>query len=100
MLQLLKRPIITEKAMKLAEEGQYVFEVHPKANKLEVKKIVEEMFDVDVVSIRTVRIKGKKKVRMTRQGMMRGSTPLKKKAYVTLAEGQSIELVSGVGGEE
>lgn len=99
MIQVIKKPVITEKAMSLATLRQYVFEVHPNANKIQIREAVEKMFEVDVVSIRTVRIKGKNKARMTRKGMMRGSTSLKKKAYVTLKEGQSIELVSGVGGD-
>lgn len=100
MSQVIKRPLITEKAMTLAENGQYVFEVNPRANKVEIKKAIEEMFEVDVVSIRTLNKKGKTKMRMTRRGMMTGSTRSFKKAYVTLAEGQSIEIVSGVGGNE
>ncbi|MGE5480812.1 MAG: 50S ribosomal protein L23 [Chloroflexota bacterium] len=99
MIQVLRKPIITEKAMRLTTQNQYVFEVEPKANKIEIRKAVEEMFEVDVKSIRTARIKGKNKMRMTRRGMMRGSTPLRKKAYVTLKAGQSIELVTGASGE-
>ena len=99
MIQVIKKPVITEKVMSLATLRQYVFEVHPNANKIQIREAVEKMFEVDVVSIRTVRIKGKNKARMTRKGMMRGSTSLKKKAYVTLKEGQSIELVSSVGGD-
>lgn len=95
MLQIIKRPVITEKAMKLANQRQYVFVVDPKANKIEIKKAIEEMFEVDVISVRTVNIKGKNKIRLTRRGLMRGRTPNIKKAYVTLKEGQSIELVSG-----
>ncbi|HOK15094.1 MAG TPA: 50S ribosomal protein L23 [Candidatus Kapabacteria bacterium] len=95
MLQIIKRPVITEKAMKLASARQYVFAVDPKANKIEIKKAIEEMFEVDVISVRTVNIKGKNKIRLTRRGLMRGRTPNIKKAYVTLKEGQSIELVSG-----
>jgi len=95
MFQVIKKPVITEKAMKLSADGQYVFQVDPSSNKIEIKKAVEEMFEVDVVSVRTVNVKGKNKVRMTRRGMMRGSTPLRKKAYVTLKKGQTIELVSG-----
>ncbi len=100
MIHLIKRPLITEKAMKLAAIGQYVFEVHPDANKLEIKKAIEQLFEVNVVSVRTLRIKGKNKTRMTRRGLMKGRTKLIKKAYVTLQSGQSIELVSGVGGTE
>ncbi len=54
------------------------------------------MFEVNIVSIRTTRIKGKIKTRLTRRGIMRGQTPLMKKAYVTLKEGQSIDIVTGV----
>ncbi len=95
MLQIIKRPVITEKAMKLANQRQYVFVVDPNANKIEIKKAIEEMFEVNVISVRTVNIKGKNKIRLTRRGLMRGRTPNIKKAYVTLKEGQSIELVSG-----
>ncbi len=84
--------------MRLTEQNQYVFEVDPRSNKIEIKKEIEEMFEVKVKSVRTARIKGKRKVRMTRNGLMRGHTPLKKKAYVTLHEGHTIELVSGAAG--
>jgi large subunit ribosomal protein L23 len=99
MIQLIKKPIITEKAMNLASQRQYVFEVHPTANKIQIKQALEEMFDVDITSVRTVNVKGKNKIRMTRRGLMRGKTASKKKAYVTLKEGQQIEIVSGVGGD-
>jgi large subunit ribosomal protein L23 len=99
MIDIIKRPIITEKAMKLGEKGQYVFEVFPDANKIQIKKAIENLFEVNVVSVRTLNVKGKNKMRMTRRGIMRGKTALKKKAYVTLKQGQTIELVAGVSGE-
>lgn len=103
MNSILKRPLITEKAMNLSAEGidkkQYVFEVDPAANKIQIKKAVEDMFEVKVLSVRTTRIKGKVKTRMTRRGMMRGKTRTIKKAYLTLKEGDTIELVSGVNNE-
>lgn len=95
MIQVIKRPLITEKAMKLSQAGQYVFEVDPNANKLQIKSAVEALFEVNVVSVRTVRTKGKVKRRFTRTGLQVGKTALKKKAYVTLKAGQEIELVSG-----
>jgi large subunit ribosomal protein L23 len=95
MIEIIKRPIITEKAMKLGEQRQYVFEVDPKANKIQIKQAVEKMFEVKVESVRTVRVKGKVRRRFTRRGVMEGRTPLRKKAYVTLKEGYTIELVSG-----
>lgn len=100
MNQVIKKPLITEKAMTLAETRQYVFEVFQNANKIEIRKAVEEMFEVEVQSIRTANIKGKNKTRFTKSGLMRGRTPNKKKAYVTLKEGYEIELVSGAGGTE
>jgi large subunit ribosomal protein L23 len=95
MIEVLKRPIITEKAMKLGILGQYVFEVHPLANKIEIKKAVEQMFEVNVVSVRTARSKGKVRSRFSKKGVLRGTTPLRKKAYVTLKKGQTIDIVTG-----
>lgn len=95
MIKVLKRPLVTEKAMTLAEQSQYVFEVDSKATKPQIKKAVEDMFEVEVKGVRTARIKGKVKRRYTRQGLQVGKTNLVKKAYVTLKEGHEIELVSG-----
>lgn len=94
-MQIIKRPVITEKAMSMSESRQYVFEVHPDANKIMIRNAIQDMFEVEIQSIRTARIKGKNKTRFTKSGLMRGTTPLKKKAYVTLKEGYEIELVSG-----
>ena len=99
MIDIIKRPVVTEKAMKLGHNRQYVFEVNPNANKIEIKKAIEAMFEVDVLSCRTTRVKPKVKSRFTRKGLMRGKTILRKKAYVTLKEGQSIDLVTGAPGE-
>ena len=98
MIEVIKKPLITEKAMKLGTQGQYVFEVTLASNKIEIKKAVESMFEVNVVSVRTVRIKGKVRRRFTRKGVQTGRTPMRKKAYVTLKKGQTIELVSSVAG--
>ena len=100
MITILRKPLITEKATKVGHQNQYVFEVAPDANKLQIRQAIKQMFDVDAVSVRTVRTKGKVKTRMTRQGMQVGKTNLKKKAYVTLKEGQTIDIVSGEGNEE
>ena len=80
--------------MKLGEIGQYVFEVDRRSNKIQIKKAVEEMFEVNVRSVRTLNVKGKAKNRLTRTGYMKGRTPSFKKAYVTLKEGQKIDVVS------
>lgn len=100
MITVLRKPLITEKATKVGHQNQYVFEVAPEANKLQIRAAIKQMFDVDAVSVRTVRTKGKVKSRMTRQGLQVGRTNLKKKAYVTLKEGQTIDIVSGEGNEE
>jgi large subunit ribosomal protein L23 len=100
MITVLRKPLITEKATKVGHSNQYVFEVAPDANKLQIRQAIKAMFDVDAVSVRTVRTKGKVKTRMTRKGMQVGRTNLKKKAYITLKEGQSIDIVSGQGNED
>lgn len=100
MITVLRKPVITEKATKVGHLRQYVFEVDPSANKLQIRQAIKQMFDVEATSIRTVRTKGKVKTRMTRRGPQVGRTNLKKKAYVTLKEGQSIDIVAGEGNEE
>lgn len=100
MINVLRKPLLTEKATKVGHSNQYVFEVAPEANKLQIRQAIKAMFDVDAVSVRTVRTKGKVKTRMTRRGMQVGKTNLKKKAYVTLKQGQTIDIVSGEGNED
>lgn len=82
---VLKGPCLTEKAALLQEEdGKVVFKVHPKANKIEIKKAVEQMFNVKVKNVRTANMQGKQK----RVGQKMGFTSNWKKAYVTLSEGE------------
>ncbi|MDQ1265231.1 MAG: large subunit ribosomal protein [Bacteroidota bacterium] len=100
MIDIIKKPVVTEKAMKLGVARQYAFIVNPNANKIEIKKAIEEMFEVQVQSVRTVRVKGKQKSRITRKGLMRGKTSLRKKAYITLKEGHTIDIVSGAAESE
>lgn len=95
MIDVIKKPLVTEKAMKLGENHQYAFIVDRSANKIEIKKAVEEMFEVDVTSVRTLNLRGKMKSRFTKRGIQRGKTAARKKAIVTLKEGQTIDLVSG-----
>jgi large subunit ribosomal protein L23 len=99
MTDIIKRPVVTEKAMKMQESRQYCFEVYPSANKIEIRKAIESMFEVDVISIRTIRVKPKVKTRFTKRGLMRGKTNMRKKAYITLKEGQTIDIVTGTPGE-
>ncbi|MCS7012964.1 MAG: 50S ribosomal protein L23 [Chloroherpetonaceae bacterium] len=99
MSEVLIRPLLTEKVMKLSEEkNQYAFEVHREATKEEIKKAVEEKFGVKVVSVRTANIEGKRKVRFTRKGLQVGKKPDIKKAYVTLDKDSKIDYYAASGG--
>ena len=82
------RPIVTEKSYKMIEHDRYTFEVAKTASKIEIGKAVEEIFDVTVTNVNTMRVNGKK--RRGRQAL--GRTKDWKKAVVTLKEGDSIEL--------
>lgn len=85
---VLLAPVISEKSYdRISESNSYTFFVHPKTNKLEIKKAVEQMFDVSVLSVNTMYRKGKKK----RFGYVYGKQSDKKIAIVTLPEGQTIE---------
>lgn len=98
MIQIIRRPILTEKSEKVKGiYSHYVFEVEPTANKIEIKQAVEAMFGVKVDKVRTVTVRGKRRVRYTRRGLQRGRTRSWKKAYVRLKPGYSIDVVSGEG---
>lgn len=87
-LDIIKAPVITEKSQAAKEAGQYTFKVDPKANKTEIKSAIEKIFKVKVTSIKTLNEKPKKR----RVGRYTGLTNRSKKAIVTLAEGQTIDL--------
>lgn len=87
------RPIITEKSMSGLTEKKYTFEVAKDANKIEIAKAVEELFNVKVQKVNTLHVRG----HMRRQGRNEGYTPSWKKAYVTLTEGSKpIEFFEGM----
>ena len=86
------RPIITEKSSALMELNKYTFEVHKSANKIQIRKAVEEIFKVKVLSVNTMNIAAKPK----RMGAFVGKTRSWKKAIVALPEGQRIEFFEGV----
>ena len=91
--EIIVRPIITENSYDMMEEGVYTFEVAKDANKIEIRKAVEELFEVKVVKVNTLNVKSKPK-RLRQQP---GRTRTWKKAMVTLAEGESIELFASQG---
>ena len=95
-MNVLKRPIITEKFAALNEVGKYAFEVNKNANKVEIKKQIEKQYSVTVVKVATMRSLGKVKTKYTKSGAVSGRTSLIKKAIVTLKEGDVIDFYSGI----
>jgi large subunit ribosomal protein L23 len=89
---ILKKPVITEKSMDLVGQNKYTFLVDLVANKIEIKRAVEELFRVKVEKVRTIRYKG----RLKRVRGRLGRTPDYKKAIVTLKEGNKIDIFEGV----
>lgn len=89
---VIKAPVITEKSTMKASEGQAIFWVDLDANKNDIKQAVEKIFNVKVTGVNTQRVPGKIK----RMGKYSGQKPTRKKAYVTLKEGDKIELFEGV----
>ncbi len=88
LADLVRRPLVTEKATLLMEQNKYTFEVAPKATKPQIKAAIEYLFEVKVVSVNTQRSPQKKR----RVGRFVGVKPQYKRAIVTLAEGDSIAL--------
>lgn len=86
------RPVITEKNTALMEQGKYTFEVAQAANKPMIKQAVQQLFDVQVKDVNTMNVKGKMKTRRTRSGVTTGYKRSWKKAIVTLAAGERIDI--------
>ena len=90
---VLIRPLYTEKIARLQEsENKYAFEVAKNANKIEIRREIEKKFDVKITSIQTMIMQGKMKQQLTRGGRFSGRRPDWKKAIVTLAEGDKLDL--------
>ena len=109
------KPLVTEKMTKITDksseertykvkgetrtkkaEAKYGFIVKPEANKLEIKKEVEELYKVKVIGVNTMRYAGKRSSRYTRAGLIKGQKPAYKKAIVTLKEGDTIDFYSNI----
>jgi large subunit ribosomal protein L23 len=86
-------PVVSEKSYSLSEGGAYTFKVHPSATKPEIHDAVEAIFGVQVLKVNTLNRKGKRK--RNRRTFTMGSRPDTKRAIVTLAEGQTIDLFQG-----
>ena len=96
-MDIIIKPVITEKMTDMGEKlNRYGFIVHKKANKLQIKKAVEELYGVDVDTVNTMNYSGKQKSRNTKSGAITGRTSSYKKAIVTLAEGETIDFYSNI----
>lgn len=97
LTEVLVKPILTEKANAQQEKlRRYAFKVNKRANKLEIKKAVEEFYGVTVTDVNTAVAPGKNKTRYTKAGFIQGAKPSYKKAFVTVAEGESIDLYANI----
>ena len=90
--QVIIRPVVSEKTYVLATAGKYTFRVHDKAHKTQIKQAVEELFDVKVLEVATMSVKGKPK----RRGYSAGYRRSWKKAIVQVREGDSIPIFQGL----
>jgi len=96
-MNILLKPIVTEKMTSQGDKfNRYGFLVAKNANKLQIKKAVEELYSVTVDSVNTMRYGGKVKSRNTKSGILTGKTDSRKKAVVTLAEGNKIDFYSNI----
>ncbi|MEM7072302.1 MAG: 50S ribosomal protein L23 [Pseudomonadota bacterium] len=92
LYDVIRAPVITEKATLMGQDNRYAFKVAPNADKLAIKQAVEQLFGVKVQTVNTVRIKGKQKRFRGRVGVR----PDYKKAFVTLRQGDSIDMATGL----
>ena len=95
-MPVLKKPVINEKFAKLNQQGVYGFIVDKNANKIEIKKAVETMFGVNVDSVNTMISIGKVKNRSTKTRFISGRKSSFKKAIVTLAKGETIDIYAAI----
>ncbi len=96
-MSIIKKPILTEKMMSETEQfNRYGFVVDKKANKIEIKKAIEDLFGVDVLKVRTMHYPSERKTRYTKSGVVTGKTNAYKKAIVEIEEGQSIDFYNNI----
>ena len=96
-MSIIIKPVITEKMTAMGEKlNRYGFIVQRKANKLQIKKAIEELYSVQISDVNTMVIPGKAKTRYTKSGFISGQTSAYKKAIVTLKEGETIDFYSNI----
>lgn len=93
---ILVKPLVTEKMSALNEEGQFGFIVQSGANKVQIKKEVEETYGVSVEAVKTMNYKGKPKNRYTKSRIITGRSATYKKAIVKVADGEFIDFYSNI----
>ncbi|MBW7847931.1 MAG: 50S ribosomal protein L23 [Bacteroidales bacterium] len=96
-MNIIVKPLITEKMTAIGEKlQQYGFIVDRRANKLQIKEAIKELYGVEVESVNTTNYDGKRKSRFTKTGVIAGKTSAFKKAFVTLAKGETIDFFSNI----
>ena len=97
-MAIIIKPLVTEKMTNITDKqpNRYGFIVRPDADKLQIKKEVESLYNVNVVDVNTIRYNGKRSSRYTRAGLVQGRRNAFKKAIVTLKEGQTIDFYSNI----
>ena len=91
------KPLVSEKMTNITDkENKFGFIVRPEADKLQIKKEVESLYGVTVEDVNTMRYSGKRQVRYTKKGLVRGQRNAYKKAIVTLKEGDTIDFYSNI----
>lgn len=96
-MEILIRPIITEKATEEAETlNRYAFIVHKQANKIQIRKAIEDLYNVNVESVKTAIMPGKSKRKYTQTGLIDGNSGSYKKAIVEVRSGEAIDLYSNI----
>ncbi|MBE6342832.1 MAG: 50S ribosomal protein L23 [Bacteroidales bacterium] len=94
---IIKKPVITEKMTAISEKlNKYAFIVDKRANKLQIKQAVQDLYGVQVESVNTINYEGKLKSRYTKTGIISGRRDAFKKAIVTLAKGETIDFFSNI----
>ena len=97
-MAIIIKPLVTEKMTNITDKqpNRYGFIVRPQADKLQIKKEIESLYNVNVVDVNTIRYNGKRSSRYTRAGLVQGKKNAFKKAIVTLKEGQTIDFYSNI----
>jgi len=96
-MEILKKPLLTEKVTQLTEKlNRYAFKVDHRANKIQIKQAIENMYGVNVTAVNTMKYTGKLKSRNTKAGLVTGRAATYKKAVITLKDGETIDFYSTI----